>query len=145
MIIGDKHEKNEMNKKKQVMMMTTENKKSNKKRESPTSWLVRKKLWLCTIWRANMSLLFVCWFSNRLKRSINFNQSNGCVHACVWVCAFVGGQALQIYIKKIHPTHTWTYLAKMCWNPQRGVYGCQQQQPAKHMLGYPINLFDACH
>lgn len=37
MIIGDKHEKNEMNKKKQVMMMTTENKKSNKKRESPTS------------------------------------------------------------------------------------------------------------
>lgn len=37
MIICDKHEKNEMNKKKQVMMMTTENKKLNKKRESPTT------------------------------------------------------------------------------------------------------------
>lgn len=35
MIIGDKHEKNEMNKKKQVMMMTTENKKSYKKENRP--------------------------------------------------------------------------------------------------------------
>lgn len=59
MIIGDKHEKNEMNKKKQVMMMTTENKKSNKKRESPTSWLVRKKLWLCTF-EEQTCLFFLC-------------------------------------------------------------------------------------